>query len=150
MRNSRAGDHSARATGDVWRTAHREDLFECRSIANHAVFEDPDGLRRVALSRDREAERRQPHTDEDFVAITDFLLRGSHRRTHVEKLSHLHRCMSGISSLEFRLEIRNSRHERCLRLIKCVDARLCYLPIDCRWSAADANRANALAIHRHG
>ena len=60
------------APRDIGRIAHGEDRFQRRPIANHAVFENADGVGRVSFFGDGKAQQRQTHADKDFIAVARF------------------------------------------------------------------------------
>ena len=56
----------------IGRIAHSEDRFKRRPIADHAVFEDTDGARRMGFFGDSKAKERQTHADKYPVAVANF------------------------------------------------------------------------------
>ncbi len=69
-----------RRAAQVDRIAHSENRLIVGSLADDAVFVEPDGARRVRAFRHGKSQQRQAHPDEDPLAIVDLPRGGSHHQ----------------------------------------------------------------------
>ena len=68
---------------DVRRVAHRHQRLGGRLVAHDAVLEDAEGARGVRALGEGEGHERQPHADEDDVAVPDLAAGRDHHQLAV-------------------------------------------------------------------